>query len=83
KIDDKYLEVGEQSVRAITKIGKAAMAKTFLLKPKNEMVQKMIKNNFKSKKEIAQGLIEATELETDPIKREKLKTEIQKLFGPK
>ena len=79
-LNDKYDEAAENSAKAIEKIGEVAIAKAFLLKPKNVHVQQMVKRNFKSKKEIVSAILKAAETEQDPEKREKLITSIKKMM---
>jgi HEAT repeat protein len=80
KVSDKYQEVAEESAKAIESIGKIGIAKAFLLRPKEPLIQAMIKKNFQVKQVLIDSLKEATNLEEDPIKREKLKAQITKLF---
>ncbi|MBD3350149.1 MAG: hypothetical protein GF364_01530 [Candidatus Lokiarchaeota archaeon] len=81
KLNDKYLDVAEKAARALSNIGKVAVAKSFLLKPKNEHVKKLIKNNFKGKKELFENLMKAADLEKDEQKRAQLKDKIKQILG--
>ena len=80
KVSDKYQEVAEESAKAIEAFGKIGIAKAFLLKPKETLIQAMLKKNFQVKQELIDTLKEAANLEEDPAKRDKLKAQITRLF---
>lgn len=79
KVSDKYQDVADNVAKALGKIGKIAVALTLLLKPKEEIVKKMIKDNFKSKQELSDAVKKAIESEKDEAKKEKFKELATKL----
>lgn len=79
KISDKYQDVADNVAKALGKIGKIAVALTFLLKPKEEIVKKMVKENFKSKQELVDAIKKAIDSEKDESKKEKFKEIVAKL----
>ncbi|MBN2156079.1 MAG: HEAT repeat domain-containing protein [Candidatus Lokiarchaeota archaeon] len=81
KLQDPYEEVVEESVKAIIHIGPAAVAKTFLLRPKDQRVQEMMKSIFQSRDEIIKALMEVAEKEEDLEKRARFKNKINSLQG--
>ncbi|TFG18341.1 MAG: HEAT repeat domain-containing protein [Promethearchaeota archaeon] len=81
KLQDPYTEVAEESVKAIEHMGPSAVAKTFLLRPKEPKVQSMLKSVFQTKEEIINTLMEIAEKEEDLEKRARFKNKIKSLQG--
>lgn len=79
KLDDKYQAVGEKAAKAIEKLGTTAIAKAFLIRPKDENIKKLIKNIFKTKKDLIQEIKKAVEMEQDPDKKTELLNKIKRL----
>ncbi len=81
KLQDPYTEVAEESVKAIESMGPGAVAKTFLLRPKDPKVQEMLKSVFQTKEDIISTLMEIAEKEEDLEKRARFKNKIKSLQG--
>jgi len=81
KLQDPYTEVADESIKAIIKIGPTAVAKSFLLRPKDSKVQDMLKSVFQTKEEIIKTLIEIADKEEDLEKRTHFKNKIKSLQG--
>jgi HEAT repeat protein len=81
KLQDPYTEVAEESINSIQNMGPGAVAKTFLLRPKDPKVQLMLKSVFQTKEEIIKTLMEIAEKEEDLEKRASFKNKIKSLQG--